>query len=70
MEKLNEPLRNGDDFCAIAGIEGRLAAAGLVLDIVYLNAEMVKDFDHGHGRVRIQVFGKAGDEERDFHERL
>ncbi len=62
-------LRGGDGagLVPVAGIEGRLAAAGLGLGVVDLVAEALEDFDHGHADLRVERIDEAGNEKGDAH---
>jgi hypothetical protein len=52
---------------AAARVGHRLAAAGLVLGIVDLDAEALEQLDHGHPDLRITLVDVAGDEQAHLH---
>ena len=50
----------------IAGVEGRLAAAGLVLGEKDFDAKVLEDFDGGAGGVIVKRVAQAGGHEEDL----
>jgi hypothetical protein len=58
---------NGTRLIPIAGIERRLAAAGLALGIIDFAAETFEDLDNAYPNMRINLINEAGDKERDLH---
>ena len=58
-EHFNEAFCDWDDLFAVAGVESRLAAAGLLVDVFNLCADVTQHPDHGQGRLRIQMLGKT-----------
>ena len=59
-----EVARHGAGLVAVAAIEGRLSAAGLVLREIHFVAEPFQHVGHGHADLGKQLIDHAGNEQR------
>ena len=67
LEGTHEGAHGGHGLVEVAGVHHRLAAAGLLLRELHVDAEPPQQRDHGLARVGEQRVVEAGDQQRDPH---